>query len=56
MKFTDLEDAGTLNERLDRIEKAIDKLNDRFDQWLRWVIGLQLGAYILIIGGYFLRK
>lgn len=63
MKFSDLEDATAIVERLDRIEKAIEALNDRFeklldrfDNWLRWIIGLQLGLYMIVIGAYFLRK
>ena len=56
MKASELEDAANLLDRLDKIERSIEKLNDRFDQWLRWIIGLQLGSYILIMTGYFLRK
>lgn len=63
MKFSDLEDAATIAERLERIEKAIEalidrfeRLLDRFDNWLRWIIGLQLGLYMIVIGAYFLRK
>jgi len=42
--------------KVDKLGEQIEKFNDRFDGWLRWVIGLQLGSYILIIGGYFLHK
>ena len=41
---------------LRKLGEQIEKFNGRFDDWLRWVIGLQLGSYILIIGGYFLHK
>ncbi len=41
---------------LRKLGEQIEKFNGRFDDWLRWVIGLQLGSYILIIGGYLLHK
>ena len=70
MKLSDIDDADKLvtkdylevvlgrfeNRMMDKLTEQIGKLNDRFDGWLRWVIGLQLGSYILIIGGYFLHK
>ena len=59
MKFSDLEDAGGI----ERIEKDLHdlrtetrELRNEMTAWVRWIIGLQLGAYLLIIGGYFLHK
>jgi hypothetical protein len=31
-------------------------LEDRFDNWLRWIIGLQLGLYAVIIGAFFIHR
>jgi hypothetical protein len=56
MKFSELEDAGTVTERLERIERDLRELRTEMVGWVRWIIGLQLGSYLLIIGSYFLKR
>lgn len=49
-------DVRQLTIKVDNLAKQIDSLRDKIDQWVRWIIGLQMGTYVLLVLAYFTHR
>lgn len=49
-------DLRQLSSKIDNLSRQVGELRKEMTDWVRWIIGLQMGTYVLLILAYFTHR